>query len=71
MYERVKRLCEEKGISLHQLEMSCGLANGLIAKWKNMETSPKLMTVMIIADYFEISLDKLVYGRDRYAAKGK
>lgn len=59
MLEIIKKLCEERGISLHELEMSCSIGNGTIAKWGN-GVIPNLATVKKIAEYFGIDIRELL-----------
>lgn len=32
--DKVKKICKEKGISIHKLEMDCGFANGYVSQLK-------------------------------------
>ena len=34
LYDRIQKLCEERGISISRLESDCGLGNSTIKKWK-------------------------------------
>ena len=58
MYDKIKKLCEERKISLRQLEIDTGLGNGAICKWK--ECSPRLSSVVAVAEYFGITVDELI-----------
>lgn len=58
VYENVKRLCQERGISFFKLESECGIANGAIAKWAK-NNNPAIQTAKKVADYFGITLDEL------------
>lgn len=33
LFNRIKQLCEEKGISVYRLEKEAGLSKGAISKW--------------------------------------
>ena len=61
---QIQTLCNEKGISIWQLANEVGLSNGLIKKWEK-STSPKVTTLIKIAEYFNVSLDYLVGRSDR------
>lgn len=53
--EIVKKLCQERGISIARLERECNFSNGYINKLKNgVFKTDKLQT---IADYFEVPVD--------------
>lgn len=58
--EKVKKLCEKKGISVNKLEDELRLGNSTICKWN--ESSPRVETLIKVADYFGVSLD---YFRDK------
>lgn len=60
MYEKVKKLCKKNGISIRQLEMRLGLANGTIRRWDTF--NPTLENVIKIAAFFGMTLDELIYG---------
>lgn len=55
MYNKIKDLCDKKGISVTTLEKEVGLSNGSIGKWK--ESSPKVDSLKLVADYFKKPVD--------------
>ena len=59
--ERLQTLAKEKGTNFKQLEADCGIGNGVIRRWDIQ--SPRLDKLVKVADYLNISLDYLVYGR--------
>lgn len=60
LYENIKRLCEERKISIWALERELGIGNGVIGKWGSKNASPRVETVKTIADYFGVSIDYLL-----------
>lgn len=54
---RVLDLCDKQGITVHALELRCGIGNGTIGKWGKY--SPMLSTVKKVADYFGVTTDSL------------
>lgn len=56
--EKIKRLCKERGISIRALEQTLGMGNGVIGKWSN--SSPRVDTAKLVADYFGITVDDLL-----------
>ena len=60
IYENVKRLCDERNISIWALERACGIANGAIGKWNGRIKAPRIDTVKAIADYFGVTVDALL-----------
>ncbi|MCM1122153.1 MAG: helix-turn-helix domain-containing protein [Eubacterium sp.] len=57
LYQNIKLRCEQKGISITQLEKELHFGAGLIGKWK--QSAPSIEKVMAVADYFRVSLDEL------------
>lgn len=60
IYENVKRLCAERGITIMELEKACGIANGTVGKWALRNSSPRVGTLLRVASYFGVSVDNLV-----------
>lgn len=58
MFENIKSLCEEKGISFHQLEKALGFSNGTIARFAKHD--PRLSAVKAVADFFGVTVDDLL-----------
>jgi len=61
IFERVKSLCTEKGITVRTLEKELGMGNASIGKWR--KSAPVVTSLIPIAQYFGVSLDFLV-GRE-------
>ena len=66
-YERLKLLCEEKGIKLTNLIQELGMSSGNMNKWKN-GVVPKGNTLSKLADYFNVSVDYLIGKTDEQAS---
>lgn len=62
---RLRRLREEKKISRVVLSQLCGLHTDAIRRYERGEVEPDLVSLIAIADYFEVSLDYLT-GRTMY-----
>ena len=58
IYDKIKELCEEKGMSIRQLEVSAGLKNGAISKWN--DSSPTIKSLKAVADVLKVKVDKLI-----------
>lgn len=58
IYDKIKAICEEKGMSVRQLEMSAGLKNGAISKWN--DSSPTIKSLKAVADVLKVKVDKLI-----------
>lgn len=58
IYDKIKAICEEKGMSVRQLEVSAGLKNGAISKWN--DSSPTIKSLKAVADVLKVKVDKLI-----------
>lgn len=58
LYDNVKRICEEKGISILALEDAVGFSRSSICKWK--ESEPGVRKVQKVADYLGVSIETLL-----------
>lgn len=59
-YERLETLRKNVGIGQGKLEKELEIANGSISKWKNR--IPKYGTLVKIANFFDVSVEYLIYG---------
>lgn len=59
----IRQLCDTRGIKLETLGRELGLGEKAIYKWD--KSSPKTETLQKVADYFNVSIDHLVYGFNR------
>ncbi len=62
VYERIESLRKEFGISQGKLEKELGFSNGSISKWKNSMPNPERLKKL--ADYFNVSVDFLMTGKE-------
>ena len=58
LYDNVKRMCEQKGISVSLLEKKMEFSNGSISKWNDNE--PGIRKVQKVADYLGVPIEKLL-----------
>ena len=58
LYDNVKRICEEKRISVGKMEKDLELSNGSICKWN--ENEPGIRKVQKVADYLGVSIEALL-----------
>ena len=57
LVERIKALCQDRGITLNQLEKAVGLG-GTIARWVDHE--PSIGKVRQVANFFGITVSELI-----------
>lgn len=67
MKERIKELCKMNGISMNKLEETLGFGKGYISKLG--ESTPNTTKIKKIADYFCVSVDYLLTGKEDVEAK--
>lgn len=58
--ERLQYLRERRGISRHTLSELCGLSKNMIACYERGEKQPTLSSLLLLADFFEISVGELI-----------
>lgn len=58
LYDNVKRVCSEKGVSVGCVEKQCELSNGSISKWN--ENEPGIRKVQKVADFLGVPIEKLL-----------
>lgn len=58
IYDKIKEICQEKGVSVRQVEINAGLPNGSISKWN--DSSPTVKNLKAVADVLKIKIDKLI-----------
>ena len=67
MKERIKSLCKDYGISMNKLEETLGFGKGYISKLGN--STPNATKIKKIADYFGVTVDYLMTGKDNLKEK--
>lgn len=63
-YDQVKALCSSQRIAITSLARQLHLSPSAPNNWQN-GTLPKAETIMKIAEYFDVSTDFLLYGKDK------
>lgn len=63
MKERIKELCKNNGISMNKLEDTLGFGKGYISKLG--ESTPNASKIKKIADYFGVTVDYLMTGKEK------
>lgn len=57
IYDKIKEICKEKGVSVASVEKKAGLSNGAISKWNN--ASPTVDKLNAVAKILKVKVDKL------------
>ena len=58
IYDKIKAICEEKSLSIRQVEVAAGLKNGAISKWN--DSIPTVKSLKAVADVLKVKVDKLI-----------
>ena len=58
LYDKIKNIAEQKNISIYRIEKDLDLSNGSIRKWNS--SIPLSQTLKKVADYLNVSIDKLI-----------
>lgn len=63
-YERTKRLCKEKGLTIEGLMVSCALTKDTFMKWRKRGTFPKADDLNKMCQLLRVSMDYLYAGEE-------
>ena len=58
LYNNIKNVCKNKGISISTVEKMANLSNGTICKWK--KSSPTVDNLQAVAKVLKVSISKLL-----------
>lgn len=64
MYEIFLKLLSEKGVTAYKVGKETGIASSTFTDWKTGRSVPKQEKLQKIADYFGVSLDYLMTGKE-------
>lgn len=62
MKERIKQLCKQRHISMNMLEQELGFGKGYLSKLG--QSTPNAANIKKIADYFGVTVDFLMTGKE-------
>lgn len=58
MYEKIKKIADERGVSIYRIEKDTGLSNGAISKWNKAQ--PSSSNLMKVAEYLKVDMKDLL-----------
>lgn len=64
MYEIFEQLLKQSGNKAADVARATGINQAVFSEWKKGKSSPKADKLQLIADYFGVTLDYLVSGKD-------
>ncbi|HIB1875246.1 TPA: helix-turn-helix domain-containing protein [Enterococcus faecium] len=69
LLERIKKLCNQRGISVYQLEEKIDIGRNTIYQWN--KRTPSTEKIQKVADYFDVSTDYLLGRTDNPSEKNE
>ena len=67
----IKVLRIEKGINQEQLAEQLHVTRQAVSNWETGRTQPDIETLKQIAEYFDVSVERLIYGREYKKTTGE
>lgn len=64
MYNIFEDLCAKNGVTPYKVSKATGIATSTLSDWKKGISTPKQDKLMKIADYFGVSLEYLMTGKE-------
>ena len=61
----IKQLRQDKGISQEQLAEQLHVTRQAVSNWENGKTQPDIETLTQIAEFFDVSVERLIYGKEK------
>lgn len=58
IYEKIKEICERKGVSVASVEKEAGLKNGAISKWN--KSMPLAANLCSVAKVLNVNIEELL-----------
>ena len=71
MYEIFEQLLQKYGVTTYQVSKATGISQSTFSNWKSRRNLLSSDKAKLIADYFGVSLDYLMTGKDEPEKKGK
>ena len=69
MKNRLKELRKDKGYTQIALQMKTGIEQSLLSKFENEERVPPTETLIRLADFYNVSIDYILYRTDNPKAE--
>lgn len=65
MYDTYQELLDMKGVKSSDVSRATGISNMTLSDWKNGKYTPKQDKLQKVADYFGVSIEYLMTGKER------
>lgn len=69
IFTNISKLCIKNNITIAELERRLNFSKATISKWKT--SSPSINKIIMVADYFDVSIDSLVKSKNTYEVPEK
>lgn len=60
MYEKYKALRDKKGVTDYAVARETGINRSVFSEWKSGRSKPKVEKLVKLAEYFNVSVEKLI-----------
>lgn len=64
MYKIFEDLCAKNNVTPYKVGKATGIATSTLSDWKTGKSTPKQNKLQLIADYFKVSVDYLMTGKE-------
>ncbi len=71
MYEVFEQLLQKNGVTPYKVAKEAGVTQTALSNWKSGRSTPTTKTLQKIADYFGVTIDYLMTGKESDFPKGK
>ena len=65
--KNIKKLRQEKGITQEQLAERLHVTRQAVSNWEIGKTQPDIETLTVLAEFFEVTVEELIYGKTTQA----
>lgn len=69
MYKIFEKLLQERGVTAYKVAKETGIGTATLSNWKNGKYTPKQDKMQKIADFFGVTVDYLMTGKDTIDAE--
>lgn len=69
MYEIFEQLLQKYGLTAYKVAKEAGVTQTALSNWKTGKSTPTTKTLQKIADYFSVSIDYLMTGKETEDSK--
>lgn len=63
-YENFEKLCKDNSVNPSKVSKATGISTATLTSWKKGVYTPKQDKLQLIADYFNVSVDYLMTGKE-------